>query len=147
VDFLRDGAPVAAIVDYPMVMVLRLSFAAKTVSKFIAYAEADPGKIRFASFGTGGYRCHAPAPHPCSIRGIVDSGNREMGQCDPDKHQASAIARTLEAFDHLVGECERVGRNSESQSLSGSEVYNELELGRCTTGRSAGFSPLRMRPV
>jgi tripartite-type tricarboxylate transporter receptor subunit TctC len=53
VNFLRDGMPVAAIVDYPMVMVLRLSFPAKTVPEFIAHAKANPGKISFASFGTG----------------------------------------------------------------------------------------------
>jgi tripartite-type tricarboxylate transporter receptor subunit TctC len=53
VDFLRDGAPVAAIVHYPMAIVLRLSFPAKTVPEFIAYAKANPGKISFASFGTG----------------------------------------------------------------------------------------------
>jgi tripartite-type tricarboxylate transporter receptor subunit TctC len=53
VTFLRDGAPVAAIVDYPMVMVLRLSFPARTVPEFIGYAKANPGKISFASFGTG----------------------------------------------------------------------------------------------
>src|SRR5216684_1915507 len=33
-------------------------------------------------------------------------------------------------FDHLVGECEHVGRNSEAQSLSGPEVDDELKLGR-----------------
>ena len=36
-----------------MVMVLRLSFPAKTVPEFIAHAKANPGKISFASFGTG----------------------------------------------------------------------------------------------
>jgi tripartite-type tricarboxylate transporter receptor subunit TctC len=53
VDFLRDGAPVGAIVDYPMVMVRRLSFPARTVPEFIAHAKANPGKTSFVSFGTG----------------------------------------------------------------------------------------------
>jgi tripartite-type tricarboxylate transporter receptor subunit TctC len=53
VNFLREIAPVATIVEYPMAMVLRPSFPAKTVPEFIAYAKANPGKISFASFGTG----------------------------------------------------------------------------------------------
>jgi tripartite-type tricarboxylate transporter receptor subunit TctC len=53
VDYLRDGAPVSAIVDYPHVLVMHPSFPVRTIPEFIAYARANPGKISLASYGTG----------------------------------------------------------------------------------------------
>ena len=52
-DFVRDIAPVAAIVRQPLVMVVHPSFPAKSLPEFIAYAKANPGKINMASAGTG----------------------------------------------------------------------------------------------
>jgi tripartite-type tricarboxylate transporter receptor subunit TctC len=52
-DFLRDLAPVAALVELPFVMEVNPSVPVKTVAEFIAYAKANPGKINAASFGTG----------------------------------------------------------------------------------------------
>jgi tripartite-type tricarboxylate transporter receptor subunit TctC len=52
-DFIRDIAPVASIYRVPQVMEVNPSFPAKTVPEFIAYAKANPGKISFASAGSG----------------------------------------------------------------------------------------------
>jgi tripartite-type tricarboxylate transporter receptor subunit TctC len=52
-NFISDIAPVAGIVRAPNVMVLHPSVPAKTVPEFIAYAKANPGKISYASAGTG----------------------------------------------------------------------------------------------
>jgi tripartite-type tricarboxylate transporter receptor subunit TctC len=52
-DFIRDIAPVAGIIRFPNLIAVNPSFPAKTVSEFIAYAKANPGKIAFASTGTG----------------------------------------------------------------------------------------------
>jgi tripartite-type tricarboxylate transporter receptor subunit TctC len=52
-NFIRDIAPVASISRTPGLMVVHPSFPAKTVSEFIAYAKAHPGKINFASGGVG----------------------------------------------------------------------------------------------
>jgi tripartite-type tricarboxylate transporter receptor subunit TctC len=51
--FLRDIAPVASIMRTPNVMLLNPSVPAKSVPEFIAHAKANPGKISFASAGTG----------------------------------------------------------------------------------------------
>ena len=51
--FLRDIAPIASIVRLPMVMVVHPSVPAKTVSEFIAYAKANPGRINLGSPGIG----------------------------------------------------------------------------------------------
>src|SRR5215471_15317006 len=51
-DFIRDIAPIAGIVDLPLVMAVNPSFPGKTVPEFIAYAKANPGKLNMASPGT-----------------------------------------------------------------------------------------------
>jgi len=56
-NFIRDIAPVASLLRVPFVMVVNPSFPAKTVPEFITYAKANPGKINFASGGTG-YAAH-----------------------------------------------------------------------------------------
>ena len=52
-NFLRDITPVSGIISVPFVMAVNPSFPAKTVSEFIAYARANPGKVNMASGGTG----------------------------------------------------------------------------------------------
>jgi tripartite-type tricarboxylate transporter receptor subunit TctC len=52
-NFIRDIAPVAGISREANVMVVNPSFPAKSVSEFIAYAKANPGKINMASSGNG----------------------------------------------------------------------------------------------
>jgi tripartite-type tricarboxylate transporter receptor subunit TctC len=52
-NFIRDVAPVASIWRVPNVLAVNQSFPAKSVSEFIAYAKANPGKINFASAGVG----------------------------------------------------------------------------------------------
>jgi tripartite-type tricarboxylate transporter receptor subunit TctC len=49
----RDIAPVAGLIDFPLVMLTHPSLPARTVLELIAYAKANPGKISIASFGTG----------------------------------------------------------------------------------------------
>jgi tripartite-type tricarboxylate transporter receptor subunit TctC len=56
-DFVRDIAPVAGIMRMPAVMVVNPSVPALTVSEFVAYAKAHPGRLNFASPGNGS------APH------------------------------------------------------------------------------------
>jgi len=52
-NFIRDTTPVASIARTPMVLVVNLSFPAKSVPEFIAYAKANPGKINMATAGIG----------------------------------------------------------------------------------------------
>jgi tripartite-type tricarboxylate transporter receptor subunit TctC len=51
--FIRDLAPIAAIMRIPNVMVVNPSVPAQTVPEFIAYAKANPGKVNMASPGIG----------------------------------------------------------------------------------------------
>jgi tripartite-type tricarboxylate transporter receptor subunit TctC len=52
-NFMADIAPIAITNMLPQVMVVNLAFPAKTVPELIAYAKANPGKINFASTGSG----------------------------------------------------------------------------------------------
>src|SRR5262249_37475334 len=56
-DFMRDIAPVAGIIRTALVMQANPSVPAKTVPEFIAYANANPGRINMSSAGIGS------APH------------------------------------------------------------------------------------
>ena len=53
VDPLRDLAAVTQIVDVPGVLVAHPSFPANTVKDLVAYAKANPGKVNYASPGSG----------------------------------------------------------------------------------------------
>jgi tripartite-type tricarboxylate transporter receptor subunit TctC len=52
-NFIRDIAPVATISRNTLVMVVHPSLPAKSLPEFIAYAKTSPGKINYASAGTG----------------------------------------------------------------------------------------------
>jgi tripartite-type tricarboxylate transporter receptor subunit TctC len=52
-DFMHDITAVAGLVRLPIVLEVHPSFPAQTTAEFIAYAKANPGKVNFASSGTG----------------------------------------------------------------------------------------------
>jgi tripartite-type tricarboxylate transporter receptor subunit TctC len=52
-NFIRDMAPVAGIIRYPLVMQVNPSFPAKTVPEFISYVKSNPGKVSYGSGGIG----------------------------------------------------------------------------------------------
>lgn len=52
-EFIRDIAPVSGLVRLPLVLVVNPSLPARTLPEFIAYARTNPGKINFASVGSG----------------------------------------------------------------------------------------------
>jgi len=52
-NFMRDIAPVGSIVRAPHMLFVTPSFPPKTVVELIAYAKANPGKVTYASAGTG----------------------------------------------------------------------------------------------
>jgi tripartite-type tricarboxylate transporter receptor subunit TctC len=48
-DLARDIAPVAGLIDLPMLLSVNPSFPAKTLPEFIAYARANPGKVNIGT--------------------------------------------------------------------------------------------------
>lgn len=55
----KDLAPVALMAVVPYLLVINASLPVKNLEEFISYAKARPGKLSFASSGTGG------TPHLC----------------------------------------------------------------------------------
>jgi tripartite-type tricarboxylate transporter receptor subunit TctC len=53
-NFVRDIAPVGSFMRGALVMVVNPSVPPKTLSDFIAYAKANPGKLAYGSGGVGG---------------------------------------------------------------------------------------------
>jgi tripartite-type tricarboxylate transporter receptor subunit TctC len=52
-NFLRDTVPVAGVTREALVMVVHPSVPAKTAPEFLAYAKANPDKVKMASTGVG----------------------------------------------------------------------------------------------
>jgi tripartite-type tricarboxylate transporter receptor subunit TctC len=52
-DFLRDVAPVASVIDTPLVVEVNPSVPVHSIREFIVYAKANPGKLNMASPGIG----------------------------------------------------------------------------------------------
>jgi tripartite-type tricarboxylate transporter receptor subunit TctC len=52
-NFMRDIAPIASIMRQPQVMLVNPSVPARSVSEFIVYAKANPGKVNMGSAGNG----------------------------------------------------------------------------------------------
>ena len=52
-DPVKDLAPVAHVVSAPFLLVSHPSLPPKTAREFVAYARANPGKLRFGTSGTG----------------------------------------------------------------------------------------------
>jgi tripartite-type tricarboxylate transporter receptor subunit TctC len=52
-NFIRDIAPIASVASVPNVMQVNPAVPAQSVSEFIAYAKANPGKVNMASGGNG----------------------------------------------------------------------------------------------
>ena len=48
-DLARDIAPVAGLIDLPMLLLVNPSFPAKTLPEFIAYTKANPGKVNIGT--------------------------------------------------------------------------------------------------
>ena len=53
-DFMRDIDSIAGIARTTLVMVMNPSVPARTVSEFVAYAKANPGRVNMGSAGIGG---------------------------------------------------------------------------------------------
>ena len=58
-DTMRDFAPVAMVALVPYIIVINPSLPAVNIKEFIALAKAQPGRLHFASSGSGG------TPHLC----------------------------------------------------------------------------------
>ena len=52
-DPVRDLAPISTLLTIPFYLVVRPTLAARSIQELVALAKAEPGKLTYASFGTG----------------------------------------------------------------------------------------------
>ncbi len=124
-NFIRDSAAVAAIMRVPNVMVLGAQVPAKTIPEFVAYAKASPGKIYYASPGTGTsvmmsaelFKILAKVP----LSGVTYRGMNGGGYTD------LLSGRVQVAFDNLPGSIGYI-RNGQFRALGVTTTARSNEL-------------------
>ena len=52
-DLVRDIAPVAGLIDFPLVMVVNAALCVKTLKEFVALARSKPGGLNYGTTGVG----------------------------------------------------------------------------------------------
>jgi tripartite-type tricarboxylate transporter receptor subunit TctC len=124
-NFIRDSAAVAAIMRVPNVMVVGAQVPAKTIPEFIAYARANPGKVYYASPGTGTsvmmsaelFKILAKVPLTAvTYRGMNGGGYADM-----------LSGRVQVAFDNLPGSMGYI-RTSQFRALGVTTTARSTEL-------------------
>jgi tripartite-type tricarboxylate transporter receptor subunit TctC len=91
-DPITAFTPISLVGRYTFVLVTSSSFPAKTMSEFIAYARANPGKINFASYSGASQLAYAQ---------IVKTANVDMLRV-PYKGEAPAVTDVLGGTIHAV---------------------------------------------
>lgn len=104
-NFIRDIAPIAGIMRTPLVLEVHPSIPVATVTEFIAYAKANPGKINMGNFGTGTVS-HLAAELFKTTAGVdyVHVPYRGSGPMLPDL----LAGRLHAAFDNLPASIEHI---------------------------------------
>jgi tripartite-type tricarboxylate transporter receptor subunit TctC len=124
-NFIRDSAAVAAIMRVPNVMAVGAQVPAKTIPEFIAYAKANPGKVYYASPGTGTsvmmsaelFKILAKVPLTAiTYRGMNGGGYADM-----------LSGRVQVAFDNLPGAMGYI-RNGQFRALGVTTMARSKEL-------------------
>jgi tripartite-type tricarboxylate transporter receptor subunit TctC len=124
-NFIRDSAAVAAIMRVPNVMAVGAQVPAKTIPEFIAYAKANPGKVYYASPGTGTsvmmsaelFKILAKVPLTAiTYRGMNGGGYADM-----------LSGRVQVAFDNLPGSMGYI-RNGQFRALGVTTTARSKEL-------------------
>ena len=93
----------------------------------------------------------------CNGDGVIEKGTDDEQRCptcggigfvpnnDDNDDEVLNTSHCSDSIDHLVGAAEQRWRQFKSERRGGLQIDRQLVCGRRLTGRSAAFSPLRMR--
>jgi tripartite-type tricarboxylate transporter receptor subunit TctC len=124
-NFLRDSDAVAGIMRVPNVMAVGAQVPAKTIQEFIAYANANPGKVYYASPGSGtsvmmSAELFKILAH-VKLDGVTYKGMNGGGYTD------MMSGRVHVAFDNLPGSIGYI-RNGQFRALGVTTTQRSAEL-------------------
>ncbi len=133
-DLIRDFAPIAMLASAPFVMAVHPSVPAKTVKEFIAYTKANPGKVNFASTGSGGIN-HLSGELLKSMAGIdiVHVAYKGTNTAVPDLIGGQVqlmFTSTVSSLPHVkAGKLRALAISSEKRSLAAPDLPTVSESG------------------
>ncbi len=167
----RDIAPVAGLIDFPLVLVAHPSVPAKSIPELITYAKTNPGKLGLASFGTGttshvagelfkhdgrgrhgaravqGRRSHADRPHGGPGAARIRCDDRRAAAHPVPAPSARSRSPAASAF-RACPKCRPSAKPCHSMSpipgaASARRVARPPTSSRGSTARSTRASPIR----
>ena len=84
----------------------------------------------------------------CAVQKAMSALPPKADMCSATRHvRFVPIADISALFDHLVGASEHAWRHGEAERLGGLRLITKSYLVGACTGRSAGFSPLKIRSM
>lgn len=133
-NLIRDFAPIAMLAQAPFVMAVHPSVPAKTVKEFIAYTRANPGKVNFASTGSGGIN-HLSGELFKGMAGvdIVHVAYKGTNTAVPDLIAGQVqlmFTSTVSSLPHVkAGKLRALAISSEKRSLAAPDLPTVSESG------------------
>jgi tripartite-type tricarboxylate transporter receptor subunit TctC len=134
----KDLAPVAGVVRTPVVMEVNRDLPVKTVAEFIAYAKTNPGKVNYATIGTGTLQ-HLCGEYFKMVTGVdmVPVHYRGAAQAIPDL----IAGRVQVMFDIVVSSLSYINAGQLRAVAVATPAPHELLPGIPTIGQTLpGFS-------
>jgi tripartite-type tricarboxylate transporter receptor subunit TctC len=132
-DPLKDFSPVAMIAYTPVMLAVTKDLPARTLQEFIAYGKANPGKLSFASAGSGTLQ-HIAGELMKTMTGIdmIHVPYKGTGQLTPDlmSGRVSLMFNSVAAFAGLVkeGKLRALAVTRQTEALPGVPTFAQAGL-------------------
>ncbi len=134
-DFERDFSPIALVAKAPMLVMVNPSLPVHTLAELIAYAKANPGKVRVSSTGVGSQ------PHVTleMIKGMAGVDMTHVPYNSAGQQNTDLIAGQIEAGINYVTTTIGLVKAGSARALATTGATRLADLPDVPTMREAGF--------